>query len=165
MASYDHYGQRAARIRQILQNWQGGESTSGCTQKSLGISKPNKQSRSDSEVFWSWPVMTITASVQAGSYMLDPTSHTQIPIQFHFFQRRPESYCAKLIWIQIQSGWPGQVLGKGILSVSKQVCKNHHFLQNATGLLPVSHFQTQLHSSTVQTAQIILSKTSPDHTE
>ena len=65
-----------------------------------------------------------------------------------FFQRRLGSYCAKLA--RIWSGWPDQVLAKRIWSGSKPVCKNHQeqFWQNATGLLPVSHFQTLLHSST-----------------
>ena len=65
-----------------------------------------------------------------------------------FFQRRPGSYCAKPTWIW--SGWPGQVLGKRILSGSKPVCKNQwvRFWQNANRLLPVSHFQTLLCSST-----------------
>ena len=65
-----------------------------------------------------------------------------------YFQRRPGSYCAKLAR-RIWSGQPGQVLAKWIWSRSKPVCKNHQvwFWQNAMGLLPVSHFQTQVHSS------------------
>ena len=68
--------------------------------------------------------------------------------QVLFFQRRPGPHCAKPAWIQ--SGWPGQVSAKRILSRSKPVCHNHQawLWQNATGLLPVSHFQTQLCSST-----------------
>ena len=53
-----------------------------------------------------------------------------------FFQRRP--------------GWPGQVSAKRIWSGSQPACKNVHarFWQNTTGPLPVSPFQTWLHSST-----------------
>ena len=42
-----------------------------------------------------------------------------------------------------------QVLDTWIWSGSKSVCKNHQarFWQSATSLLPVSHFQTHLHSS------------------
>ena len=57
----------------------------------------------------------------------------------------------------IQSGWPGQGLAKCIWSRSKLVCKNHRawFWQNATGPLPVSHFQTQLRSSTDDADHIV----------
>ena len=65
-----------------------------------------------------------------------------------FFQRKPGSYCAKPT--RIRSGWPGQVLGKRILSGSKPVCRNHwaRCWQNATSPLPVSHFQIRLRPST-----------------
>ena len=59
-----------------------------------------------------------------------------------FFQRRLGSYCAILAWIQ--SGWPGQVLAKCIWSGNHQA----QFWQYVTGLHPVTHFQTWLHSST-----------------
>ena len=71
-------------------------------------------------------------------------------VQFHS--------CAKLAWIQ--SGWPGQVLDKLIWSGSTPVCKNHWAQFVATGLLPVSHFQTRLHSSMDGLAHSV--KTSPD---
>ena len=51
---------------------------------------------------------------------------------------------------QIWSTWPGQVLAHHTWSRSKPVCENHQaqFWQNATSLLPVSHFHARLHSST-----------------
>ena len=96
------------------------------------------------------PVMAIMANIQpelAGLYTCQiylPTSDS-----VSFFQRRPRSYCQKLT--RIQSGWPGQALAKQIWSGSKTVCQNHQacFWQNATSLIPVSHFQTQLRSSAV----------------
>ena len=71
-----------------------------------------------------------------------------------FFQRRPGSYCVAPA--RIRSGWPHQVLAKRIWSGSKPVCKNHRaqFWQNTNGPLPLSHFQTRLHSFT----------DGPDHT-
>ena len=80
----------------------------------------------------------------------DSISHIQLPISdsIPFFQRMPGSYWVKLA--KIQSGWPGHVLAKHIQSASKSVSKNHwaQFRHNVTGLLPVSHFQTRLRSST-----------------
>ena len=80
----------------------------------------------------------------------DCISHIQLPVSdsIPFFQRMPGSYCVKLA--KIQFGWPVQVLAKCIWSKSKLVSKNHwaQFWHNATGLLPVSHFQTPLRSST-----------------
>ena len=79
-----------------------------------------------------------------------------------FFERRPGSYCAKLS--QIQSGWPGQVLAKCILSGSKPVCKNHQtqLWQNTTGHYQFPTFR--LSCIFPQTAQIILCKTQPGST-
>ena len=74
-----------------------------------------------------------------------------------FFQTRPGSFCAKLA--QIQSEWPGQVLAKHVGSRSKLAwCAGiirAQFWQNATGPLPVSYFQTWLHSSTDGPDQIV----------
>lgn len=70
-------------------------------------------------------------------------------IQFGFIlPKKAWIYCAKPAWIQ--SGWPGKDLAKCISSGIKPMCKNHPawFWQNATGLLPVPHFQTPLHFST-----------------
>ena len=83
--------------------------------------------------------------------MPDPTSCiNSIP----FFQRRPRPYRAESA--QNRSRWHGQVWAKCIRSGRKLVYKNclARFWQNATGPLLVSHFQTQLRSST----------DSPDHT-
>ena len=109
MASYGHYGQRAARLR--LDCIYAGYSA--CSLVSL---------------FWS----------------------------------RPRSYCAKLA--QIRFGWPPQVLAKQIWSRSKLLCKNHWvcFWQNASCPLPVSHFQTQLHSSTDGPGHIVQHQTGSD---
>ena len=65
-----------------------------------------------------------------------------------FFRRKQGPYCAKSI--RIRSGWPGQGLAKRIWSESKLVFRNHRagFWQDATGPLPVSHFQTRFRSFT-----------------
>ena len=112
---------------------------------------PGKHARSGSEAFWLQPVMAIMASTQPESgrimYMPDPTSC--IRFSFILAKKAQATLCKigpDLIW----SGWPGQVWAKRIWSRNKLVCKNHwaQFWQNATGLLPVSHFLTWLHSST-----------------
>ena len=79
----------------------------------------------------------------------DPMCQIQLHTSNLFlFQRRPESCCAKLVLIW--SGWPDQVLDKHTWTGSKLVCKNHRaqFWQNTNIWLPVSHFQTRLHSYT-----------------
>ena len=65
-----------------------------------------------------------------------------------FFQRRQGAYCAEPT--RIRSGWPGQGLAKHVWSGSKPVCRNQRagFRQDATGPLPVSHFQARFRSST-----------------
>ena len=108
------------------------------------------------------PVMAIMANIQpelAGLY----TCQIYLPPSdsVSFFQRRPRSYCQKLT--RIQSGWPGQALAKQIWSGSKTVCQNHQacFWQNATSLIPVSHFQTQLRSSAVGQNHIVQTSLDP----
>ena len=81
------------------------------------------------------PLRPACSQNRVGLYMPDPTS------RIRFFQRRPGSYCAKSA--RIRSGWPAQLR-------KQAVCKNHRagFRQSATGVLPISHFQPLLCSST-----------------
>ena len=101
-------------------------------------------------MFWLQPVMVITASMQPkwGRIQL-PASN----LVLNLFPRKLGSCCVKLA--RIHSGWSGQVLAEWIWFRSKPVCKNYWAQSrlNAAGLLPVSHFQTRLRSST----------DSPDH--
>ena len=95
---------------------------------------PSKHARSDSEAFWLWPVMAITASMQPESgWIRLPASNS-----VQFFQKRPGSCHAKPA--QIRSGWPGHVLAKHIWSGSKPV---HWawFWPNANGLIPIFCFR------------------------
>ena len=75
---------------------------------------------------------------------IQPPASFSVP----FLQRRHWPYCAKLTWIQ--SGCPGQVLAKLIWSEASWFAKiiEPSSRQGTTDLLPVSHFQTRLHSST-----------------
>ena len=98
----------------------------------------------------------VTASCsqnQAGSYLPDPTSPASGSVPF--FQRSHGSFCAKLT--RIRSGWSGQGLANRIWPGSKPVFRNHRarFWQNATGPLPVSHFETRQRSSTDGPDQIV----------
>ena len=101
--------------------------------------QPSKHDPSNSEAFW----------LQPARIRLDHICWIQLPAfnSVPFFQRHG-SYRAKPA--QMQSGRPGQVLAKGILSRSKPLCTNHwaQFWQNAPCLLSDSHFQTRLCSST-----------------
>ena len=93
----------------------------------------------------------------------DPMCQIQLHTSNLFlFQRRPESCCAKLVLIW--SGWPGQVLDKHTWTGSKLVCKNHRaqFWQNTNIWLPVSHFQTQLHSYTDGSDHIVQNQPGSD---
>ena len=91
--------------------------------------------------------MAITASVQPESGRIRLPASVSAPV---FFQRRHGSYCAKPT--RIRSGWPGQGLAKHIWSgLEESRCTGiigPGFWQDATGLLPVSHFQTRFRSST-----------------
>ena len=95
-----------------------------------GIS-PGKHAGSDPEA---------SSQNQAGSYMTDPTSN--IRFSFVFSNGRHGSYCAKPA--RIRSGWSSQCLEAswcaGIIWPG--------FWQDATGPLPVSHFQIRFRSST-----------------
>ena len=54
-----------------------------------------------------------TSSQCAATVRLDYISRIRLPaFVWSILQRRPESYCAKVAWIQ--SGWPGQVWAKWI---------------------------------------------------
>ena len=106
---------------------------------------PSKHAGSDSEAFWLHPIVAISASVQPDSgWIWLPTSD----LVLSFFPKKAWIISFKtnpdLIWIACR------VLAKCIWSGSKPMYKNHQaqFWQNTTGLLPVSLFQTQLHSST-----------------
>ena len=136
---------------------------------------PYTQVGSNSEVFWLWPVMVITASMppELGRVRL-PTSDLVL-----FFQGRRGSCCAELTWIW--SGWPGQLLAKhpwnwpgsdldGLVSCwpntpgtdldliwmawsavgQTPLVQKHASVQesNAVSPLLVSGFQIHLHSST-----------------
>ena len=94
---------------------------------------------------------------------LDQLCQTRLPASnlVPLFHRKPGPYCAKLAWIQ--SGWPVYILARCIWSGSKPVCKSHQawFWQNATGMLPVSHFQIQLHSSTDSSDHMVQNVTLP----
>ena len=111
--------------------------------ESLANSRPSKHAGSDTGVFW------FHYGQHVARLCGDCTCQIQLPVSDSvlFFQRWPGSHCVKPA--QIQSGWPGQVLAKCIWSGSKPLCKNHRawFWQNTNSLLPVSHFQTQLHYS------------------
>ena len=98
-----------------------------------------------------WPLWPTCSQIQFCTVWSGPSLEEQNQIK-----------CGKsdLIYIYtvqnwIWSGWSGQVLAKCIWSRGKLVCENHRawFWQNATGLLPVSHFQTLLQSSTDHNVQ------------
>jgi len=76
--------------------------------------------------------------------------------------RKPGSYCAKPA--PILSGWPDQLLAKCIWFGSKLVFMNQRawFWHNATSLLPVSHFQTRMHSSTDDPDHRVQNQPRPD---
>ena len=125
--------------------------TLGSKQEQTTVSKqdcvPSKHAGSDSEAFWLWPESGRT--ILAGSDF-------QYLIQLH----SAKEYHA--ILAQIRSGGPAQVLAKCVGSRSKPVSINHQawFWQNATGPLPVSHFQTWLCSPIDGPDELY--KTSPD---
>ena len=86
-----------------------------------------------------WPLWPACSQNCARSYMPDLTSHNQL-------QKRPRSHCAKLIWIQ--SGWPGQVLGKHLVWKQASVQKSPGLVLAECNQLAICRYQTQLHSST-----------------
>ena len=77
-------------------------------------------------------------------------------------QRRHGSYCAKPT--RLRSARPGQGLAKRIWSGSKPVCQiiGPGFWQDATGPLPVSHFQIRLRSCTDGPNHIALNRPGSD---
>ena len=105
---------------------------------------PSKHARSNPEAFWLWPVMAITASMQPELgrivYARSDFSH---PFQLHFskegmdhiVQNRPGSDLDGLVRVWpnasgLEASWCAGIIGPG-------------FWQDATGPLPVSHFQTR----------------------
>ena len=120
---------------------------------------PSKHAGSNPEVFWLWPVMAITASLQpelgwivyAGSNFLDC-------FQFwfseegmgHTVQNWPGSDLDGLVrvWLNslgLKASWYAGIIGPG-------------FWQDATSLLLVSHFEIRLRSSTDVPDNIIYTK-------
>ena len=116
---------------------------------------PSKHAGSDLEAFRLRPVVAITASVQPESAFLNP-------IQFRSSKEGPDRIAQTgrdPVWM----AWPGFV----------QTCRGPEaswcariiraqFWQNATGPLPVSYFQTWLHSSTDGPDQIVQSQPGSD---
>ena len=106
----------------------------------------------------------VTASMQPARIRLDRMCWIQLPVfnLVSFFQRRRGSYRAKPTLMQ--SGRPGQVLAKGILSRSKPLCTNYwaRFWQNAPCPLSGSHFQTRLWSSTDDPDHIVQNQPGSD---
>ena len=112
---------------------------------------PSKHARSNPEAFWLWPVMAITASMQPELgrivYARSDFSH---PFQLHFskegmdhiVQNRPGSDLDGLVRV-----WPN-ASGLEAKASSCAGITRPGFWQDATSLLPVSHFQTQFCSST-----------------
>ena len=115
----------------------------------LTVTVPSKHAGSDPETFWLRPVMAITASVQPESGRIvyaGPDFPHPFQLRFskegmdHIAQNRSESDLDGLVRV-----WPN----KPGLEASRCVgiiC--HGFWQDATGPLPVSHFQTRFRSST-----------------
>ena len=123
---------------------------------------PSKHAGSNSEGFWLcqlWPLWP--TSSQNWLDCIHARSTFPHLIQFHSSKEGPDRIVKKLT--RIQSGWPGEALAKQIWSGSKTVCQNHQacFWQNATSLIPVSHFQTQLHSSAVGQNHIVQTSLDP----
>ena len=108
------------------------------------VQAPSKRARCDQKHFGYdqlWPLWPAYSPNWARLYMLDPSSCIQFS---SVFPKKAQIILCKTS--RILAGWPGQVLAKQIWSGSK----NHlaQFCEMPTGLQPISHFQTQLHSST-----------------
>ena len=100
-----------------------------------------------------WPLRPACSQNRAGSH-----NYARSGFPHPFFQRRHGSYCAKPTRIWSGWPWPGSDLD-GLVRVwqntssleASQRCAGiiwPGFWQNATGPLPVSHFQTRFYSST-----------------
>ena len=130
---------------------------------------PSKHAGSDPEAVWLQSVMAITASVQpesgrivyAGSDFPHPFQLRFLLLLFfskegmsHIVQNRPGSDLEGLVRV-----WPNS---SGLKA--SPVCGNRRpgFWQDATGLLPVSHFQTRLRSSTDVPDNIMQNKPGSD---
>ena len=112
---------------------------------------PSKHAGSDPEAFLLRPFMAITASVQAESGRIAYYARSDFPHPFqyrfseegmdHTVQNRPGSHLKGLVRV-----WPNT----SSLEASQRCAGTiwPGFWQNATGPLPVSHFQTRFYSST-----------------
>ena len=124
--------------------------------------QPSKHAESDPEAFWLRPVMAVTASEQPESArIVHARSSFPRPFQFpfskegpdHIAQNRPGSDLDGLVGVWLNtSGLDGLVgvwLNTSGLEASQ--CAGiiwPGFWQDASGPLPVSHFQTRFRSST-----------------
>ena len=109
----------------------------------------SKHAGSDSETYWLRPVVAITANGQPESgRKLYAGSDFPRPIWFRFSQEGPDHI------VQNRSGSDLDGLVRfGANASCPEVSRcartiGPGFRQNATGLLPLSHFQTRLRSST-----------------
>ena len=113
------------------------------------VHDPSKHAGSDQEAFRLRSVMAVTASVQPESgWIVYAGSDFPHPFQFrfskqgmdHFVQHRPRSDLDGLVRV-----WPN---ASGLEASRCAGSTGPGFWQDATGQLPVSHFQTRFHSST-----------------
>ena len=109
----------------------------------------SKHAGSDPEAFWLWPVMAVTASMQPESArILYAGSDFPHPFQFcfskecmdHIARNRPGSDLDGVVRV-----WPNT---SGLEASRCAGIIGPSFWQDATGLLPIFHFQTWFHSST-----------------
>ena len=109
---------------------------------------PSKHAGSNLEAFWLRPIVAITASVQPESAFLNP-------IQFRSSKEGPNHIVQN--WpISSLDGWARFWPNMSVPEASwcARIIRAQ-FWQNATGPLPVSYFQTWLHSSTDGPDQIV----------
>ena len=125
--------------------------------------RPSKDAGSDLEPFWLRPVIAVTASVQPESArIVYARSDFPHPFQFRFFnegkdhiaQNRPGSDLDGLVRVWpnrsgLEASWCAGIIWPG-------------FWQEATGPLPVSHFQTRFRSSTNVPANIVQNQPGSD---
>ena len=111
--------------------------------------QPSKHAESDPEAFWLRPVMAVTASVQPESArIVHARSSFPRPFQFpfskegpdHIAQNRPGSDLDGLVGVWLNTSGLEASQCAGIIWPG--------FWQDASGPLPVSHFQTRFRSST-----------------
>ena len=114
---------------------------------SLLLWLPSKHAGSDPEAFWLRLLQPACSQNRAGLHTPGPTSRIRFNL-VPFFSKKARIVLCTTDLDPIWMAWPG-FWAKRILSGSKSLCKNHRarFWQNATGPLPVPHFQTRLCSS------------------